>query len=137
MFGFPESLQADPHNCGSRKTIQQFKENGDFSPLMVSGIETSFLNSVIMSSKSTLLDVAKADISNDKNATIWMRQMDALLHFDRLIYMIESDLISKPADDAHQEDHKVYEQWVFVNKSARHLLVGFIYSDLVKQFEHF
>ena len=46
--------------------------------------------------------------------------------------MIESDPISKSADDAPKEDYDVYEQWVIDNKSVRHLLVGFISSDLVK-----
>ncbi|XXG80818.1 hypothetical protein AAC387_Pa09g1593 [Persea americana] len=68
---------------------------------------------------------------------MWKRRMNALLHFDGLTYVIESDQISKPADDALKDDHDVYEQRVFDNKSARHLLVGFISGDLVKQFEHF
>lgn len=89
-----------------------------------------------MSSKSALHDLAKADIFNDKNLAVWKRRMDTLLHFDGLTYVIESDPISKPTDDAPKEDHDVYEQWVFDNNSARHLLIGFISSDLVKQFEH-
>ncbi|KAJ8619552.1 hypothetical protein MRB53_028081 [Persea americana] len=63
--------------------------------------------------------------------------MAALLHFDGLTYVIESNPISKPADNAHKDDHDVYEQWVFDNKSTRHLLVRFISSNLVKQLEHF
>lgn len=90
-----------------------------------------------MSSKSALHNLAKADIFHGKSLAVWKHRMNALLHFDGLTYVIESNPISKPTDDAPKEDHDVYEQWVFDNKLARHLLVGFISSDLVRQFEHF
>ena len=61
-----------------------------------------------MSSKSALHGRAKADIFNGKNLAVWKRRMDALLHFDGLTYVIESDSISKPADDAPKEDHDEY-----------------------------
>ena len=63
-----------------------------------------------MSSKSALHDLAKTGIFNGKNLAVWKRQMDAILHFDGLTYVIESDPISKPADDAPKEYHDVYEQ---------------------------
>lgn len=61
--------------------------------------------------------------------------MDALLHFDGISHVIESDLILRPADNVPKEEHDLYEQWKFDNKSMTHLLIGFISTDLVKQFE--
>ena len=61
-----------------------------------------------MSYKSVLHGLAKVDIFNSKNLAMWKRRLDALLHFDRLTYVIEPDPISKSANDAPKEDHDVY-----------------------------
>lgn len=88
-----------------------------------------------MSTKSVLHDLAKADIFNDKNLAVRKRRMDALLHSDGISHVIESDLILKPANNGPKEERDLYEQWKFDNKSTTHLLIVFISTDLVKQFE--
>ena len=90
-------------SSGSKKKWWFFSFNGKW-------YLNIFFNLVIISSKSAFHDLAKADIFNNKNLAVWKRQIDALLHFNGLTYVIESDPISKPADDAPKEDHDVYEQ---------------------------
>lgn len=92
---------------------------------------------IIISSKPSLHDLANDGMFNGKRLVAWKHGEDALLHFVGSTYVIESDLIPKPTNEASKEDQELYAQWKSDNKSRRHLLLGFISSDLVKQFEHF
>lgn len=61
--------------------------------------------------------------------------MDALLHFVGLSYVIRGNPPEKHDDDASKDDKEAYTAWEYYNKLARHLLIGFISNDMVKQFE--
>lgn len=51
--------------------------------------------------------------------------MDALLHFDDLTYVRESEVPKKPVEDASVTVGEAYEQQEYDDKSATHLLIDF------------
>lgn len=59
---------------------------------------------IIISSKSSSHDLAKDGIFNGKSLVAWKHGEDALLHFVGSTYVIESDPIPKPTNEASKED---------------------------------
>lgn len=69
--------------------------------------------------KSALHDFAKVNIFNGRNLPIWKRQIDALLHFEGLSYVIEEKAPEKPGDDASKEEKDLHITREYNNESAR------------------
>ena len=62
--------------------------------------------------------------------------MNASLHFEGLFYIVINKASEKHTTNALDDEKGACTNWECDNESVRHLLIGFISNDLVKQSKH-
>jgi len=89
-----------------------------------------------MSSALSLRSILDAHKLTGPNFADWLRNLRIVLRVEKLEYVLDSPKPTKPASDAHNDEHVVYRKWIDDANVAQCIMLASMNIELQKQHEH-
>ncbi|KAL8104443.1 hypothetical protein AgCh_028601 [Apium graveolens] len=90
----------------------------------------------VMSSALSLRSILDAHKLTGPNFANWLRNLRIVLRVEKLEYVLDSPKPTKPASDAHNDEHVVYRKWIDDANVAQCIMLASMNIELQKQHEH-